>query len=176
MYWEKVLDDSGRSYFWNTRTNEVTWTDPRGEKAYVRTRFSVLGKTIRLELSLCRERHTIVDRIWKQLAQKELDFRDLSNTFRNFVLRKSYRTILYSSMSHVLHKWRHTVFLFHFLDMQKSAVYLVKWEERQRQNEGVHLAMKKIMGENRLLTHELAQCKINLADMSYHFLNQSKKC
>ena len=26
--WEAVVDDTGRTYWWNTETNETTWTKP----------------------------------------------------------------------------------------------------------------------------------------------------
>ena len=26
--WEAVTDDEGRTYWWNTETNETTWTKP----------------------------------------------------------------------------------------------------------------------------------------------------
>ena len=26
--WESVTDDAGRTYWWNTETNETTWTKP----------------------------------------------------------------------------------------------------------------------------------------------------
>ncbi len=167
MHWQTVVDEHGRTYFWNSSTNEVTWTDPRGAKSYVRTRFSIVGSRVRLELKLCREQHTIVDRIWKQLTQKELDFRELANMFRNSILAKTVRIITCSDMTRYFLVWKRFVHYHTFMELKTAALFFIKWEERKRQHNGMHHMMKQIAQENSSLTRELASCKLKLAESSF---------
>ena len=200
MSWQLVYDKYKRPYYWNTITDEVTWSEPSSlssspkvspvsspssskvletwtqdipcvnRQTYIRTRFSIFNSRVRLELKLCREQHTIIDRIWSQLTQKEKQFKELECIYRNNIVSKSIRIIQNDDLQFFIRLWKHNATHIQMQETQLFVLFFTRFKEKLFQQSQVNYLIKKISSENEILIKQLALCKLQLAECDYESL------
>ena len=82
--WEEVVDTSGRTYFWNTTTDEVSWEKPLKykEKTDVKTNLCVEKDSVKLALILSQPKNKIINKVWDNLSSSQRETRDLEKIFK----------------------------------------------------------------------------------------------
>jgi hypothetical protein len=186
--WEVVNDDHGRQYYWNTDTDEVSWEVPLDTKEipanipvdvpkpppvpprrdyHVRARLSILDHRVCLQLKACHEKHLMTDRLWLQLREREREFLHLARTTRittlDFYLNAHYRRIL----TFAFRSWERVCSLLQRRELEQCTIMFTRWYHEKKYADTILHALRKLSLENKSLTNELVQCKIQFASASF---------
>ena len=134
---------------------------------HVRARLSVIDHRTCLQLKPCREKNLMVDRLWMQLKEREREFFNLARTTRistlELYLDAHYRRIL----TFVFRSWERVCSLLQRRELERCTIMFTRWYHEKKYGDTILHALQKLGLENKSLTNELVQCKIQFASASF---------
>ena len=94
--WEEIEDEYGRIYYWNVKTDQVSWEKPlkTKEKVVVKAETTIEKDSVKLRLVQCQPKDKIINRIWDQLSEKQKEMNELEKIFKTNIISKVLNTPL----------------------------------------------------------------------------------
>tara|TARA_B100000214_G_scaffold375003_1_gene359573 strand:+ start:2285 stop:2806 length:522 start_codon:yes stop_codon:yes gene_type:complete len=172
--WEEAVDDIGRVYYWNTETHETSWVIPlkMKDKTLVKTEMSVENDSVKLRLIKSQPKNKIVNRIWKQLDEKQREFYELEEIFRNNIVSKVFSTSVYLIFTSYFKYWKDVVYNIKIDEACLKTIYTTRWKESIRYKNTFCDTLKMLHKENKELLYNLVEAKTMLAQENYAFLKK----
>lgn len=175
--WEEVADTSGRTYFWNTTTNEVSWEKPLKykEKTDVKSKLYVEKDSVKLALVLSQPKNKIINKIWNDLSFSQRETRDLEKIFKTNVIKIQIVYALLFNLKKWFHVWeKNSKYISNDNFCLKSALFY-RWVEIYKHKEVNFNLIKKLMNEKQQLLAEIANLKVEKAQQNFTMLKIKTK-
>lgn len=173
--WEEVTDENGRTYWWNTESDDVSWTKPLKlkEKNHIKIETSISEDRVKLQLIRSQPIDKIVNRIWSQLSEKQKEFNEIEEIFRNNIVNKTFGISIYLLITQYFRYWKDVVYCMKINEAENIAISVARWKEYARYNETFCNALKSKTEENKKLLLELVDVKTKLAQENFYKLSKT---
>lgn len=167
--WEEIEDEHGRIYYWNVKTDEVSWERPlkTKEKVLVKAETKVKDDNVKLKLVQCQPRDKIINRIWSQLSEKQKEMNELETIFRTNIISKVFNTSVFLLVTNYFNYWKNVSITMVVDEISYKTKVLTRWKEYIRYKDTFCITLKLLANENKLLLQELVNVKTRLAQENY---------
>lgn len=173
--WEKIEDEHGRTYYWNVKTDQVSWERPlkTKEKVFIKAETKIENDNVKLRLIQCQPRDKIVNRIWNQLSEKQKEMNELESIFRANIVSKIFNTSVFLLLTDYFNYWKNVSNTMIIDEISKKTTIITRWKEYMRYKDTFCNTLKIITKENRMLLNELVNVKTKLAHENYTRLSKT---
>ena len=173
--WEEIEDEYGRIYYWNVKTDQVSWEKPlkTKEKVVVKAETTIEKDSVKLRLVQCQPKDKIINRIWDQLSEKQKEMNELEKIFRTNIISKVLNTSVFLLVTGYFNYWKIVSNTMIIDEISNKTKILTRWKEYMRYKDTFCTTLKFLTNENKALLKELVSVKTKLAQENYKRLYKS---
>ena len=173
--WEEIEDEHGRIYYWNVKTDQVSWERPLKfkEKVLIKAETRIEDDSVKLRLVKCQPKDKIINRIWDQLSEKQKEMNELESIFKANIVSKVFNTSVFLLLTNYFNYWKHVSNTMIIDEISKKTKTITRWKEYMRYKDTFCNTLKIITKENKMLLNELVTVKTKLAHENYTRLSKT---